>query len=140
MQSPYLKLFGKPPNYNKLRIFGCACYPWLKPYNRHKLQDRSTRCVFFGYSATQSAFLCYDEINDRLYTSRHVQFDEDVFPFSESRNTNPRADDDTTTSPSCPVSSIPVFSPQQPLVSDPHPTSPTISSRHHHLRQHRYRL
>lgn len=32
LQSLYQKLFSKPPNYDKLRIFGCSCYPWLRPY------------------------------------------------------------------------------------------------------------
>lgn len=82
MNSPFQNLFRQQPNYQKLRKFGCACYPWLKPYTRHKLQDRLIKCAFFGYSASQSVYLCYDLHNDRLYVSRHVQFDETVFPFS----------------------------------------------------------
>lgn len=76
MKSPFSKLFGKSPNYLKLRTFGCVCYPWLKPYTRHKLQDWSVKCAFFGYSATQSAYFCYDIEDACLYVSRHVQFDE----------------------------------------------------------------
>lgn len=36
--SPYKKLFGKPPKYSSLKIFGCLCYPWLKPYTQNKFQ------------------------------------------------------------------------------------------------------
>ena len=48
MQSPYQKLFGEPPNYEKLRVFGCLCFPWLRPYTTHKLQSRSLECAFLG--------------------------------------------------------------------------------------------
>ena len=41
MASPYQKLFNTTPNYDKLRVFGCLCFPWLRPYNRHKLDDWS---------------------------------------------------------------------------------------------------
>ena len=39
--SPYEKLFTQAPNYNFLRVFGCA-WPNLWLYNSHKLQPRST--------------------------------------------------------------------------------------------------
>lgn len=49
-KSPYHCLFGSPPNYLKLRSFGCLCYPWLKPYTSHKLDPKSKPCIFIGYS------------------------------------------------------------------------------------------
>lgn len=36
MVSSYENLFGRPPNLQKLRIFGYLCYPWLRPYTSHK--------------------------------------------------------------------------------------------------------
>ncbi|TYI42346.1 hypothetical protein ES332_A01G092200v1 [Gossypium tomentosum] len=39
--SPCEQLFGHKPDYQQLRVFGCLCYPLLRPYNRHKLQYRS---------------------------------------------------------------------------------------------------
>ena len=83
MQSPYQKLFGEPPNYEKLRVFGCLCFPWLRPYTTHKLQSRSLECAFLGYSPTQSAYYCLHIPTGRVYTSRHVQFVETEFPFTK---------------------------------------------------------
>jgi len=40
-QVPCTVLFNKSPNYNFLRNFGCSCYPFLRPYNKHKLDFRS---------------------------------------------------------------------------------------------------
>lgn len=81
LQTPYEKLFKSPPNYTKLKIFGCLCYPWLKPYNSHKLESNSKLCVFLGYSNTQSAYFCLDPNTSRVYVSRHVKFVENVYPF-----------------------------------------------------------
>jgi histone deacetylase 1/2 len=33
--SPYEKVHNHKPDYHFLRAFGCACWPYLHPYNRH---------------------------------------------------------------------------------------------------------
>jgi len=57
MNSPYQILFNQSPNYNNLHSFGCLCFPWLRPYTIHKLQNRSTPCIFLGYSNSHHAYL-----------------------------------------------------------------------------------
>ncbi|XP_010544446.1 PREDICTED: uncharacterized protein LOC104817067 [Tarenaya hassleriana] len=82
MSSPFEILFHSSPNYSKLRVFGCLCYPWLRPYAPHKLAPKSTPCVFLGYSLSQSAYFCLDLSSSRLFVSRHVVFHESSFPFA----------------------------------------------------------
>jgi histone deacetylase 1/2 len=65
-----------------LRVFGCACWPNLHPYNNHKLAFRSKECAFLGYSNLHKGFKCLDISSVRIYISRDVTFDENVFPFS----------------------------------------------------------
>lgn len=124
--SPYAKLFGQAPNYNKLRVFGCLCFPWLRPYTQHKLDDRSLPCVFVGYSLTQSAYLCLDCVSGRLYTSRHVQFVENSFPFQISAPpiSSSQSQSDASFTTSNPII-IPI--PVRPLVQAP-PALPSGSS------------
>jgi hypothetical protein len=56
--SPLEKLFQQKPDYSSLRIFGCACWPNLRPYNKHKLEFMSKRCVFLGFSNMHKGFKC----------------------------------------------------------------------------------
>lgn len=48
------------------------------------MDAHSQRCVFLGYSLSQSAYHCLHLPTGRLYSSRHVQFNEEIFPFQES--------------------------------------------------------
>lgn len=80
MISPYEKLFHEQPSYHFLRVFGCLCFPNLRPYNNHKLQVRSTPCLFLRYSPLHKGYRCQDKPG-KLFVSRHVTFHESVFPF-----------------------------------------------------------
>ena len=109
-QSPFQKLFQTPPNYLKLRTFGCLCYPWLRPYAPNKLENRSLPCVFIGYSLTQSAYLCLEPVSGRVYVSRHVRFNETEFPSH------------SLTKPTSPTPSQPPTVPYEPHTVIPAPS------------------
>jgi hypothetical protein len=80
--TPHHALFGTPPRYDHLRVFGCACYPNTATTASHKLATRSTPCVFLGYSPDHKGYRCFDLASRRVLISRHVVFDESVFPYS----------------------------------------------------------
>ena len=117
-ESPYRKLFGKDPNYLKLRLFGCASYPWLRPYKNNKLDASSAACVFVGYSLSQSAYLCLEKSTGRVYVSHHVVFDESTFPFKTTVSQSHAHDDQPEPSPAYYPSTI---VPTHTLVSAPPP-------------------
>lgn len=87
-QTPVERLLHEKPDYKSLRVFGCAVWPNLRPFNTRKLAFRSTKCVFLGYSAMHKGFKCLEPSTGRVYISRDVTFDESVFPFS---NLHPNA-------------------------------------------------
>ena len=70
--SPWYKLHGQHPDISSLKIFGCACYPFLRPYTKHKLNHRTTECIFVGYSTISKGYLCLDLLTYTLYTCKHV--------------------------------------------------------------------
>jgi hypothetical protein len=75
----YTNLFKAEPSYSELRVFGCACYPLLHPYNKHKLEFRSKQFIFLGYSSNHKSYRCMDPNTSRIYLSRNVVFDEKIF-------------------------------------------------------------
>jgi hypothetical protein len=81
---PHMALFGSPPSYEHLRVFGCTCYPNTSSTTPHKLSPRSTRCVLLGYSSDHKGYRCLDLATNRLIVSRHVVFDEASFPLAAS--------------------------------------------------------
>ncbi|TQD95848.1 hypothetical protein C1H46_018590 [Malus baccata] len=80
-KSPFQLVYNFIPTIQHLKVFGCSCYPWLRPYTSTKLDPRTTKCVFLGYASKYKGFLCYDASKNKMYVSRHVLFDETEFPY-----------------------------------------------------------
>ncbi|KAG8491110.1 hypothetical protein CXB51_014286 [Gossypium anomalum] len=70
-QSPYQALYRTKPTYDHLRVFGCCCFPYLRPFLSHKLEFRSQRCTFLGYSSQHKGFH-YLTPDGKVIISRHV--------------------------------------------------------------------
>jgi transposase InsO family protein len=81
-ETPFFHIHSKHPDYSFQKTFGCACWPNMRPYNSRKLELRSKKCVFLGYSHKHKGYKCLDPSIGRVYISRDVIFDEHVFPFS----------------------------------------------------------
>jgi hypothetical protein len=81
-RTPYQLLFGCSPDYQHLRTFGCLCYPNLSSITPHKLSPRSARCVFLGYPSEHKGYRCLNLDTMKIIISRHVVFDESIFPFA----------------------------------------------------------
>ncbi|KAA0025466.1 Retrovirus-related Pol polyprotein from transposon TNT 1-94 [Cucumis melo var. makuwa] len=72
--SPFERLYGTPPNYSNLKVFGCACFVLLQPHEHTKLEPRARLCCFLGYDTEHKGFRCWDPLSNRLRISRHVTF------------------------------------------------------------------
>lgn len=77
-QSPFETLFGKKPDYSLLKVFGSACFPCTRPYQSHKFQFHSLKCVNLGYNSSHKWYKCLSSIG-RIYISRNVTFNEMEF-------------------------------------------------------------
>jgi len=126
-RSPFDCLFQRSPDYHFLRTFGCLCFPFLCPYNNHKLDFRSSPCVFFGYSSSHLGYRCFDIESHRMYISHHVRFHEHVFSFDKSEQI---AQVSAQTHTPSPVTILPNLT-HSPLFTDhttPHPASASASA------------
>jgi hypothetical protein len=125
--SPFEQIYHRNPDYSLLKVFGCKCFPLLRPYTSHKLDFRSKPCIFLGYS--YKGYRCFDPLTQNVYLSRHVVFDEASFPAKETANSHLSATG--TAAPDVPsllsVSlSPPNFSPSITLPTVPHTSHSAI--------------
>ena len=83
-KSPCELLHHRRPDYRALRVFGCACFPMLSDYTVNKLDPRSLKSVFLGYSEKFKGYRSLLPTTGRVYITRHDIFDEMSFPFADS--------------------------------------------------------
>ncbi|GJR36827.1 ribonuclease H-like domain-containing protein [Tanacetum coccineum] len=76
---PHTLLFETTPNYVDLRVFGCPCNPYL--HTNHKLEPWATPAIFLGYPTNHCGYRCLDLNTNKIILSRHVTFDETIFPY-----------------------------------------------------------
>jgi histone deacetylase 1/2 len=80
-KSPHHALFKSQPDYTQIKVFGCLCFPHLRSYNKHKLQYRSSPCVYLGASPQHKGHKCLDE-QGSIYISKDVIYHESQFPYT----------------------------------------------------------
>ena len=124
-QSMYCLLFSQEPDYSFLHNFGCACYPYLRHYAMSKLDSRSERCVFLGYSAFHHGYRCLSMSSGRIFISRDVVFTETHYPFADNLHV-PSSSQESIISVRGILGSSPLEVPLQP------PTLAPLDSPHMH--------
>jgi hypothetical protein len=72
-------------NVAHLRTFRCIAYAHIPSELRKKLDDKSEKCIFTGYSETSKAYRLYNPISKKLILSRDVKFLENQF-WNDSEN------------------------------------------------------
>lgn len=82
-KSPFELLYGKPPLFSHLRVFGCLCYA-TNLIKNDKFGARSRAAVFLGYAVIQKGYKLLDLNTKQLFVSRDVVFKEHLFPFTQS--------------------------------------------------------
>jgi hypothetical protein len=74
MKVPQEAWSGTKLNVAHLRTFGCIAYAHIPSELRKKLDDKSEKCIFTGYSETSKAYRFYNPITKKLIVSRDVKF------------------------------------------------------------------
>ena len=75
-KTPYEALHGNKPSVGYFRIFGCLSFAHIPKDERTKLEGKSRKCIFIGYSSTTKGYKMYDLDSKKIFLSRDVIFDE----------------------------------------------------------------
>jgi hypothetical protein len=54
--------------------FGCVCFVHNTSLSTSKLDAKSYKCVFVGYSSGKKGYKCYDPVKKRMFESLDVTF------------------------------------------------------------------
>ncbi|KAK8919208.1 hypothetical protein KSP39_PZI021074 [Platanthera zijinensis] len=99
------------------RIFGSVCFVHVHTPHRDKLDARSLRCVFVGYSPTTKGYRCYHPPTRRYYCTVDVTFREGESYFGPRQGEISTTSDETIESPLPIVATSPLSSPAAPIES-----------------------
>ena len=74
--TPYQAFVGEKPKVHHLRVFDCLAFAHVANNEHGKLDAKSRRCIFLGYSTEVKGYRLYDQKKSRVFFSRDVVFDE----------------------------------------------------------------
>lgn len=79
--SPYEIWFGKPPDYDAAKVFGCLAIARKKSEKASTINNRGERCVFVGLHRESKTYLLLRLSDLKLMDDYNVEFFEENFPF-----------------------------------------------------------
>ena len=80
---------GKKVIVSHFRVFGCIAFAHVPEKLRKKLDDRSEKYIFIGYSDQYKAYRLFNPITKKFVVSREVKFLEDKSWNEMENNTCP---------------------------------------------------
>lgn len=83
---PHIKLFTLLP----FKTFGCIVYVHIPLHLRTKLDTKTIKCIFLGYSSTQKGYKCYCPITRKMFVSLDVTFDEHHAFYTDGKMGSPQ--------------------------------------------------
>ncbi|KAK1417486.1 hypothetical protein QVD17_26615 [Tagetes erecta] len=149
-QTPLEAWSGMKPTVSRFKIFGCIAYGMVPSQTRRKLDNKSEKNIFIGYSSQSYGYRLYNPETKTITTKKDVEFFEDakwvwncdkeeptkeyvfIDPFIFQSNTNPH-ELPTSSNQSTPMPSPQTIHTNPSLDNDSsHETSPSpINSQIH---------
>lgn len=91
--TPYEKWYERKPNVDNFKVFGCIAYAHIPESQRRKLDKKSKKLRFVGYSLQSKGYRLLDESTSRVFIRRDVTFNE--ADFCHTTETEPVEPNDT---------------------------------------------
>ena len=74
--TPFEAWWGHTPSVKHLRTFGCIAYAHIAKGKRRKLDSKTDKCIFLGYSTCSKAYRIYNVARKMTFVRRNVTFNE----------------------------------------------------------------
>ena len=74
--TPHEVWTGKKPSLSYIRVFGCDAYVHFPKEKRTKLDNKSERCIFFGYKDGLKGYKLWNPKARKVVYSKDVVFRE----------------------------------------------------------------
>ena len=74
--TPFERWHGTQPDLSGMKVFGCTAYALLPNCKRQKLDKKTVKLRFVGYSLNRKGYRLYNEDSGKIIISRDVVFDE----------------------------------------------------------------
>ena len=87
--TPFELYTGIKPSLSHLRPFGCPVYIYIPAQLRKKLDAKSRRGIFLGYSEENKGYRVWDSAKQQVVTTRDLVFDEKAFLQAPKSSTIP---------------------------------------------------
>ncbi|KAK2994415.1 hypothetical protein RJ640_009642 [Escallonia rubra] len=75
-QTPQEAWSGYKPSVSHLKVFGSIAYVHVPDQQRNKLDDKSEKFIFIGYSQESKGYKLYNPVDKKMKVSRDVTLDE----------------------------------------------------------------
>ena len=89
IHTPFKLYTGIKPSLSHLRPFGCPVYVYIPDQLRKKLDAKSRKGIFLGYSEESKGYRVWDSAKQQVVTTRDLVFDENAFLNNPKSSTNP---------------------------------------------------
>ncbi|UYV74917.1 hypothetical protein LAZ67_12001798 [Cordylochernes scorpioides] len=93
--TPMEKWKGKKPSVSHIMRFGCEVFYKLENHQRHKLEAKSKRGIFVGYSRCRRAYRVFDITARVILETADIHFRENNNVISEEKQNDNNTDTDT---------------------------------------------
>ena len=77
--TPYERWYGKKPDLKHLRVFGCIAYAHVPDKQRQKLDKKTEKLRFVGYSTESKGYRLLNDKTHKVVVRRDVAFNEKDF-------------------------------------------------------------
>ncbi|KAH9114804.1 hypothetical protein AeMF1_008350 [Aphanomyces euteiches] len=77
-KTPFEVIYGRRPNIEHLRPFGCTAFAFIDKAKRSKLDSRASKCILLGYGSQRKSYRLQDCSTGELFECRSWELNQSI--------------------------------------------------------------